>query len=132
METAKIHPKSDIKYSPIISISPEATNPVSLISPEVSNGKRNHGHLFWLEICWRLASALLLSILIVVILYTFSKKGNLSRWEKRWFNVLTILFSSLVSLMVGSLLGVLGSMLRWQLLARKSHKPIDVRALTHV
>ncbi|KAH8587889.1 hypothetical protein B0O99DRAFT_583890 [Bisporella sp. PMI_857] len=94
--------------------------------PHIEDGKKNHGHLFWVEISWRFALGLVFSAIITVILYTFSQKGKLSRWEKRWFNVLTILFSSLVSLMLGSLLGVLGSMLRWQLLARKLHKPMDV------
>ncbi|CUS15094.1 unnamed protein product [Tuber aestivum] len=93
---------------------------------EDSSRQKNHGRLFWMEMSWRFALGLLFNIFIVLILYTFSQKGNLSRWEKRWFNALTISFSSLVSLMLGSLLGLLGSMLRWQLLARKLHNPMDV------
>ena len=92
-----------------------------------SSCEKNHGLLFWLEMSWRFALAVIFSVLVVATLYSFSEKGNLSRWEKRWFNVLTILFSSLVSLMMGSLLGLLGSMLRWKLLARRLHKPRDVR-----
>jgi hypothetical protein len=38
----------------------------------------------------------------------------------------TILFSSLVSLSLGSLLGLLGAALRWRLLARRAHQPRDV------
>jgi hypothetical protein len=39
--------------------------------------------------------------------------------------MLTILFSSLVSLSMGSLLGLLGAVLRWPLLARRAHAPRD-------
>jgi ABC-type multidrug transport system permease subunit len=91
------------------------------------NRQRHHGRLFWAEISWRIAGSLIFSIVLVAMLYTFSQRGNLSRWEKRWFNTLAILFSSLVSLSLGSLLGLLGNMLRWPLLAHKVHKPMDVR-----
>jgi hypothetical protein len=39
--------------------------------------------------------------------------------------MLTILFSSLVSLSLGSLLGLLGAVVRWPLLARRAHAPRD-------
>jgi ABC-type multidrug transport system permease subunit len=93
------------------------------------NRRRQHRQLFLTEICWRLLATLVFSIIVTTILYSFAQKGLLSRWEKRWFNVLAIFFSSLVSLSVGSLLNILGSMLRWPLLARKLHTPTDVRRL---
>jgi hypothetical protein len=52
--------------------------------------------------------------------------GNLSTSQKRGFNTLTILFSGLIGVTLGSLLGLLGGMLRWRLLARKKHTPLDV------
>ncbi|GAB1312059.1 hypothetical protein MFIFM68171_02269 [Madurella fahalii] len=74
----------------------------------------------------RFVSALVFSILIVVVLHVFQGKGKLSNWDKRGFNTLTILFSSLVSLLVGSLLGLLGGMIRWRLLAWNENTPLDV------
>jgi len=97
--------------------------PIAASSPST---ERKHGRLFWYEIGWRLAASFIFSVIIIAILYSFSQKGSLSRWQKRWFNVFAILFSSLVSLSVGSLLGLLGSMLRWPLLARRLHKPGNV------
>ncbi|KAK6507928.1 hypothetical protein TWF481_006349 [Arthrobotrys musiformis] len=94
--------------------------------PKALKCSTNHGRIFWKEISWRFMSALTFSGLIVVTLYKFSKLGNLSRWEKRWFNVLVILCSALVSLSLSSLLGLLGNMIRWPLLARKRHRPLDV------
>ncbi|PVH97868.1 hypothetical protein DM02DRAFT_657854 [Periconia macrospinosa] len=110
---------------------------VSNAAPRISNDssdpcinpmkRRSHlGRLFWTEICWRLAAILIFSTITTIILHRFSLKGVLSSWETRWFNALNILFSSLVSLSVGSLLGLLGTMLRWPLLARKLHTPVDV------
>ncbi|EMD96751.1 hypothetical protein COCC4DRAFT_62250 [Bipolaris maydis ATCC 48331] len=65
------------------------------------------------------------SITMIAVLHCFSLKGVLSRWEKRWFSALAILLSSMVSLSTGSLLGLLGSMIRWPLLARKLYTPVD-------
>ncbi|RYP52153.1 hypothetical protein DL770_011022 [Monosporascus sp. CRB-9-2] len=80
---------------------------------------------FGKEIAWRFTCALVFTILIGVVLRLFEGKGSLNSWEKRGFNALTILFSSLVSLSVGSLLGLLGSMIRWRLLAWKKNTPMD-------
>jgi len=107
--------------------SPQSTSCTLTKAPiKVINRRNHHSRLFWTEICWRLVATLIFSIIITAILYCFSQKGILSRWQKRWFNVLAITFSSLMSLSLGSLLGLLGSMLRWPLLARKLHKPSDV------
>ncbi|KAK0711757.1 hypothetical protein B0H67DRAFT_491133 [Lasiosphaeris hirsuta] len=62
----------------------------------------------------------------MVILHAFSGRESLGTWDRRLFNALTILSSSLVSLSLGSLLGLLGAVLRWPLLARRSHTPRDV------
>ncbi|KAK0617714.1 hypothetical protein B0T14DRAFT_525726, partial [Immersiella caudata] len=53
-------------------------------------------------------------------------KGSLTDSERRGFNSLTILISALLSITIGSLFGLLGNMLRWRLLASKSHTPRDV------
>ncbi|XP_014561713.1 hypothetical protein COCVIDRAFT_85780 [Bipolaris victoriae FI3] len=66
------------------------------------------------------------SIAMTAVLYSFSLKGVLGRWERRWFSALAIFLSSLVSLSTGSLLGLLGSMIRWPLLARKLYTAVDV------
>jgi len=85
--------------------------------------------LFWrnlISLSWRcLATALALAFLIIG-LRIFSGMGQLSRMEQRGFNTITILFGALASLGIGSMLGNLGSMLRWRLLARKKYKMQDV------
>jgi len=57
----------------------------------------------------------------------FSRLGPLDKWQQRGFNALAILFTGIMSLGLGSLLGYLGSMLRWPLLASASYKTKDVR-----
>ena len=59
-------------------------------------------------------------------LRVFSWMGKLSHMEQRGFNSITILLGALASLGLGSMLGHLGSMLRWRLLARKKYKMQDV------
>ena len=71
-------------------------------------------------------ATLVFSIAMTAVPHSFSLKGVLSRWEKRWFSALAILLSSMLSLSTGSLLGLLGSMVRWPLLARKLYTPVDV------
>jgi hypothetical protein len=79
------------------------------------------------RIGWRLLSVLALFICIMLALMGFSRKGNLSRMDRRWFNVIMIVLSSLVSLAAGSLLTLLGGMIRWRILAtQKGHTPRDV------
>lgn len=78
---------------------------------------------------WRFACALLFSVLIIAVLHSYSGGVRLGPWDRRVFNTATILFSSLVSLSLGSLLGLLGSMIRWPLLAMKYNTPRDVDLL---
>jgi len=80
----------------------------------------------WKGVIWRLLSSLTLSVLIAVLLFVYDKKESLTQSDRRWFTVLAILVSSLVSLSVGSLLNLLGGMIRWPLLAAKRHRPNDV------
>ncbi|RYP28805.1 hypothetical protein DL767_007023 [Monosporascus sp. MG133] len=80
----------------------------------------------WRKTSWRFACAVIFSTLIAVILRSFEKMGQLDAWERRCFNTLAILLSSLMSLSLGSLIGTLGGLIRWPLLARKLHTPRDV------
>ncbi|KAG0137916.1 hypothetical protein HOY82DRAFT_535245 [Tuber indicum] len=45
------------------------------------------------------------------------REGSTSKWEQRSFNMLSILFTAIASLGLGSLLGHLGSVIRWSQLA---------------
>ncbi|KAK1837155.1 hypothetical protein QBC39DRAFT_325934 [Podospora conica] len=92
--------------------------PVDLVRP-----------LFRRSISWRFACICLLSVLFAVILRVFENMGSLSSSEKRGFNTLIILFSALTSVMLGSLLGFLGGMIRWRLLAAREHTPLDADLL---
>ncbi|PUU83790.1 hypothetical protein B9Z19DRAFT_1038356 [Tuber borchii] len=64
--------------------------------------------------------------LLVICLWQFSRQGPLDKWQQRCFNTLSILLTGIASLGLGSLVGCLGSMLRWPLLARTMHKMQDV------
>ena len=64
--------------------------------------------------------------LLVICLWQFSGQGPLDKWQQRCFNTLSILLAGIASLGLGSLLGYLGSMLRWPLLARTMYKMHDV------
>ena len=84
------------------------------------------GRLPWLSIAWRLFSVQLFCGLILVVLLVFAKRESLSSEDKWHFNAFAILLSSLVSVSVGSLIGLLGSMLRWPILAAEDHSPRSV------
>ncbi|KAK3349081.1 hypothetical protein B0T25DRAFT_569733 [Lasiosphaeria hispida] len=85
-----------------------------------------HGKFPWRGVTWRFATAALTSIQIMVLLFSFARRESLTTWERRAFNAFIILFSGLLSLTLGSLLGLLGSVLRWRLLARARTTPHDV------
>jgi hypothetical protein len=93
--------------------------------------RTNAWELLWKEISWRFAFAVIWSVILIVTLYAFAEMGNLSSWQKRWFNMISILFSALISLILGSLLGLLGSTMRWPLLARNPNSPLDVSCPPH-
>lgn len=104
----------------------------SVNSTEETNPHRHTGawrHLPWKHVAWRCGASLVLCIILAVILFVFERMGVLDKWERRGFNTLSILLSSLVSLSLGSLLGLLGGMLRWPLLARGPASPRDVRRM---
>ncbi|GAB1318624.1 hypothetical protein MFIFM68171_08834 [Madurella fahalii] len=52
----------------------------------------------------------------MIIVYSYSCRRSLCTWDRRLFTSLTILFSALASLSVGSLLGLLGAVHPWPLL----------------
>ena len=64
--------------------------------------------------------------LLVICLWQFSGLGPMDKWQQRGFNMLSILLTGITSLGIGSLLGYLGSMLRWPLLAWTMYKMHDV------
>ncbi|KAG0137921.1 hypothetical protein HOY82DRAFT_512807 [Tuber indicum] len=68
-------------------------------------------------------------VLLAICLWTFSKKHPMSKWEQRSFNTLSILLTAIASLGLGSLLGHLGSMLRWPILARTVYQMQDVDSI---
>jgi len=87
------------------------------------------GRLPWLSIVWRFFAVQLFCGLILVVLLVFGKRESMSSQDKWFFNAFAILFSSLVSVSVGSLIGLLGSMLRWPILAAEDHSPRSVSAI---
>ncbi|KAK3349541.1 hypothetical protein B0T25DRAFT_504738 [Lasiosphaeria hispida] len=97
-------------------------------SGAVEEAPRRASHwqnLPWKHVAWRFAICLVFCIILAAVLYIFEGIEILDKWERRGFNTLSILFSSLVSLSLGSLLGLLGGMLRWPLLARSHASPRD-------
>ncbi|KAG0634063.1 hypothetical protein HOY80DRAFT_1100913, partial [Tuber brumale] len=68
-------------------------------------------------------------VLLVICLRVFSQLHPLSKWQQRAFNALSILLTAIASLGLGSLLGHLGSMLRWPLLARTVYQMQDVDSI---
>ena len=75
---------------------------------------------------WRFLLTFFSLVHLAVSLWFFSQSQSLSKWEQRSFNMLSILFSGSASLGLGSLIGHLGSMLRWPLLARTIYRMQDV------
>ncbi|KAK5655738.1 hypothetical protein OQA88_5275 [Cercophora sp. LCS_1] len=95
--------------------------------PHVTPVRETRGGRFpWWSVSWRFVCSVFFSIILMVILDSYAGRESLGTWDRRLFNMLTILFSSLVSLSLGSLLGLLGATLRWPLLASRKHAPDDV------
>ncbi|KAH7310850.1 hypothetical protein B0I35DRAFT_79363 [Stachybotrys elegans] len=84
------------------------------------------GRTPWKSIAWRFGLALVFAALNLPVLYGFESKGELTRMDRRLFYILIILISALMSLTMGSLLGLLGAMLRWPLLAQRDYTPAEV------
>ncbi|KAF8537135.1 hypothetical protein BDD12DRAFT_691987, partial [Trichophaea hybrida] len=70
----------------------------------------------------RFSATCLTIILLVICLYLYSKIENLNKWHQREFNTLAILLTGTMSICIGSLLGYLGCMIRWPILARAAHR----------
>jgi len=65
--------------------------------------------------------------LLVVSMWSYAGIKSLGKWQKRTFNLLSILSTGIMTLGLGSLLGYLGAMIRWPLLAcRRGHSVEDV------
>ncbi|PUU83780.1 hypothetical protein B9Z19DRAFT_1172710 [Tuber borchii] len=92
-----------------------------------SSDSQPHRNL--IALIWRFLLTFFSLVLLAISLWQFSKSQSLSKWEQRWFNMLSILFSGSGSLGLGSLLGYLGSMLRWPLLAQTMYKMQDVDSI---
>ncbi|RYP01586.1 hypothetical protein DL765_010851 [Monosporascus sp. GIB2] len=102
------------------------THSSALPDARIRPRQAQHGKFPRWSVLWRFFCTVLFSILVMAVLYSFSGIDSLTPWERRAFNTLTILLSSLVSLSLGSLLGLLGAAIRWVLLARKANTPRDV------
>ena len=117
------HPLSDDVDDPLMSKPEMSGKP--LISLNFDSQKQ-----FWsnmISLSWRCLTTVFSLSLLIIGLHSFSRMGKLSRMEQRRFNAITILLGAFASLGLGSLLGYLGSMLRWSLLARRKYKMQDVR-----
>ncbi|PUU75109.1 hypothetical protein B9Z19DRAFT_1131900 [Tuber borchii] len=87
---------------------------------------------FWsnmISLSWRCLTTAFALLLLIIGLWGFSRMGKLSHMQQRWFNTITILLGASASLGLGSMLGYLGTMLRWRLLARKKYKMQDIELL---
>ncbi|PUU83781.1 hypothetical protein B9Z19DRAFT_1060706 [Tuber borchii] len=118
--------------TPESSIDTSSTNASSTGSREwplkkFSSDNQSHRNLVVLG--WRFLFTFFSIFLLAICLWQFSKSQSLSKWEQRSFNMLSILFSGSASLGLGSLLGYLGSMFRWPLLARTMHQMQDVDSI---
>ncbi|PUU83783.1 hypothetical protein B9Z19DRAFT_1038355 [Tuber borchii] len=78
---------------------------------------------------WRFFLTSLSLAILVMNLWGFSKWKPLTKWEQRSYNTISILATGMATLGLGSLLGYLGSMLRWPLLARTIHQMRDVDSI---
>ncbi|KAF8242065.1 hypothetical protein K440DRAFT_497800, partial [Wilcoxina mikolae CBS 423.85] len=63
---------------------------------------------------------------IVGCLAGFSTINDMRIWAKRAFNTLSIVFISMLSVGIGSMIGELGKTIRWKLLASMPHNLQDV------
>ena len=108
----------------------DSTNEPFTTGPLKTFSSDDQPHRNLIALLWRFSLTFFSLILLVTSLWQFSKSHSLSKWEQRWFNMLSILFSGSASLGLGSLVGYLGSMLRWPLLAQTSYKIQEVWQLT--
>ena len=103
-----------------------ALEPENLPKPSISFNSRKQFRRNIISLSWRCLTTILSLSLLILGLRNFSRMGVLSQMQQYWFNAITILLSAFTSLGIGSMLGYLGSMLRWRLLARKKYKMQDV------
>lgn len=118
-------PSSPVYNTPTTSSTPRA----NIRSSPAPKDIRLRPHLWGVikrNVIWRIVSTSTSMVLVLCTIYGFAGKNALTSDDRRWFNALAILFSALVSLSVGSLLNFLGAMIRWPLLAGRSHSTADV------
>ncbi|KAH7305308.1 hypothetical protein B0I35DRAFT_464917 [Stachybotrys elegans] len=105
---------------------PQKAHPAeAVLSPKAYSRWGQLKHLLKTEVSWRLAMGLCFTMLLITVLHSFARLGELGSWNRRLFNTLTILLTSLMSMSLGSLCTFLGAMIRWPLLAGKSHSASD-------
>lgn len=96
---------------------------------KISRQRHDRFHQDLRSIMRRFLATCVAIILLVICVFEFSKMGHLKKRDQRGFNALAILLTGTMSLCIGSLLGYLGSMMRWPILARAAHNAADVFAL---
>ena len=106
---------------------PLTSKPDVLPEPSISFNSRKQFKRNMISLLWRCFTTVLSLSLLILGLRIFSKMGELSHMEQRGFNAITILLGAFASLGLGSMLGYLGSMLKWRLLARRRYRMQDVR-----
>lgn len=112
---------------------PPATPPAGdPIATNTGQGQRTefdkHGQLMLnlTALSGRVLATAFAMCLFAVCLSEFSKMEPLSPEQSRWFNALAISITGITSLSLGSLVGYLGSIIRWPLLAEGTHSLRDV------
>lgn len=63
---------------------------------------------------------------VILVLWGFQRIDDLGTWNRRLFNTLSISSIALMSLFLGSVTQLLGTMIRWPLLASRAWSPRDV------
>ena len=116
----------------VLQTSPDTDSTRELLirgSEELPQKPFNSGDWFrrdFIALVWRFLLTTCALGLLMICLWRFSGPRPLKKLEQRGFNTLQILLSGIASLGLGSLLGHLGSMLRWPLLARTMYQIQDV------
>jgi hypothetical protein len=79
----------------------------------------------WKPILLRLALSLLVGGLFGYVLRRYEQQGTLDVQQRRGFNAVALMMSTLMGFFLGSLFDLLGATMRWPLLARKLNPPED-------
>ncbi|KAF8252106.1 hypothetical protein K440DRAFT_537548, partial [Wilcoxina mikolae CBS 423.85] len=93
---------------------------------EISRNRHDQYHRGLVSILIRFSITCVTIILLIICLFSFSRIGDLDKWHQRGFNALPILLTGTMSICIGSLLGYLGLMIRWPILAGATHTAQDI------